>query len=120
MSGELFPVGLALEPPASLTITWSDGVRQAIRIRTLRDACPCAHCRREPATKNAGLLPVLAPAELRPLTVERMVPVGQYAYGIHFSDGHSSGVYTWEWLRGLGERAGPPAEPLAGDDRDLS
>jgi DUF971 family protein len=27
--------------------------------------------------------------------------VGQYAYGIAFSDGHSSGIYTLDYLREL-------------------
>jgi DUF971 family protein len=32
-----------------------------------------------------------------------MDPVGHYAYGIHFSDGHNTGIYTLESLRELGE-----------------
>jgi DUF971 family protein len=28
--------------------------------------------------------------------------VGQYAYSIEFSDGHSSGIYTLDYLRELG------------------
>jgi DUF971 family protein len=44
---------------------------------------------------------VLAAAELVPLTVTAMRPVGQYAYAIDFSDGHSSGIYTLEYLHEL-------------------
>jgi DUF971 family protein len=44
---------------------------------------------------------VLSPAEVAPLAVTGMRPVGQYAYGIEFSDGHSSGIYTLEYLREL-------------------
>jgi DUF971 family protein len=49
----------------------------------------------------ATLLPVLTPQEALPLTVVGMTPVGQYAYSIEFSDGHSSGIYTLEYLREL-------------------
>jgi DUF971 family protein len=47
------------------------------------------------------LLPVLAPQETVPLAVTGMTPVGQYAYSIEFSDGHSSGIYTLDYLREL-------------------
>jgi len=47
------------------------------------------------------LLPVLTPQETLPLGVVGMTPVGQYAYSIEFSDGHSSGIYTLEYLREL-------------------
>ena len=47
------------------------------------------------------VLPVLAPEELAPLAITGMRPVGQYAYAIEFSDGHSSGIYTLDYLREL-------------------
>jgi DUF971 family protein len=34
-----------------------------------------------------------------------MKPVGNYAYGIHFSDGHTTGIYSLDYLRELGEEA---------------
>jgi DUF971 family protein len=49
-----------------------------------------------------ALLPVLKPEEVAPLTIAGMKPVGQYAYSIEFSDGHSSGIYTLDYLRELG------------------
>jgi DUF971 family protein len=36
------------------------------------------------------------------LAIAGMKPVGQYAYSVEFSDGHSSGIYTLEYLRELG------------------
>ena len=86
----------------AIEITWSDGVTGVYTPRLLRDACPCATCRETraaPAPKP--LLPVLSPAEVAPLEVVGMKPVGQYAYSIEFSDGHSSGIYTLEYLREL-------------------
>ena len=48
------------------------------------------------------LLPVLTSQQARPLAIEKMHPVGTYAYAIAFSDGHSSGLFTYEFLRQLG------------------
>ncbi|MGD9856748.1 MAG: DUF971 domain-containing protein [Planctomycetaceae bacterium] len=57
------------------------------------------------AGAGADLLPVLSLAEARPLRVQSMKPVGNYAYGIDFTDGHTTGIYTLEHLRELGEAA---------------
>jgi DUF971 family protein len=46
---------------------------------------------------------VLSAAEIAPLKVLAMNPIGNYAYGIHFSDGHDTGIYQLELLRELGE-----------------
>lgn len=100
-------IGRVADPrgAGAIEIVWSDGGRCTYTPRLLRDACPCATCREQrgrPAP--AALLPVLAPAELVPLAITAMRPVGQYAYGIEFSDGHSSGIYTLDYLRELGGR----------------
>ena len=90
-------------PCGAIEIAWSDGATSLYTPRLLRDACPCATCRErrvEPARPNP--LAVLAPEELAPLAVSGMQPVGQYAYSIAFSDGHSSGIYTLDYLRELG------------------
>ena len=34
-----------------------------------------------------------------------MKPMGNYAYGIAFNDGHSSGIYSLDLLRKLGDAA---------------
>ncbi len=99
-------LGRVASPPGAIEIAWSDGRRSTYTPRLLRDACPCATCREQrgrPAPPQ--LLPVLSPAEVAPLAVTGMRPVGQYAYGIEFSDGHSSGIYTLDYLRELAEPA---------------
>ena len=88
--------------PPAIEIAWSDGRTAVYTPRLLRDACPCATCRDQRAAPAApALLPVLAPQETVPLAVTGMTPVGQYAYSIEFSDGHSSGIYTLDYLREL-------------------
>ena len=99
-----FPQSLKGDADA-LTIGWSDGAVHRLRWKRLRDACPCATCRTqgdEPA-KPAPLLAVLTAAEAQPLRGTAMKPVGNYAYAIQFTDGHDTGIFTFEHLRRLGE-----------------
>jgi len=101
----IYPVQLRIVEPASLLIDWSDGRKQQYPLAELRDHCPCATCREKhkaDANKPAVLLPVLSPAEAQPLRLVSMKPVGNYAYSIAFSDGHDTGIYTFEQLRELG------------------
>lgn len=104
-----YPMSVARTPRGDIAIEWSDGLRADYSPRLLRDACPCATCRerRGAAPPAAPLLPVLAPADLVPLAVATMRPVGQYAYGIEFTDGHASGIYTLDYLHELGGGAAP-------------
>ena len=98
----IHPVKLQRIENRFLSITWSDGVEQKIGYRQLRDSCPCATCRQpEPPKPAAGGLRVLSPAETRPLEIAAMNPVGNYAYNIQFSDGHNTGIFTYDLLRSL-------------------
>ena len=40
----------------------------------------------------------------RNVEIERIEPVGTYALRLVFSDGHDSGLYSWDYLYDLGER----------------
>jgi len=89
-----------------LIIEWDDNVTHRLPWRLLRDACPCATCRgeRSQPPQPADLLPVITPAEAQPLAAIGMKQVGNYAYGIDFSDGHNTGIYSLDFLRSLGEQ----------------
>lgn len=99
------PTNIELTGDDALLIEWSDGTRRRYRFEQLRQRCPCATCRekRKAAEAPAGLLPILSPEETEPLKVQGMTPVGNYAYSIQFSDGHDTGIYTFELLFELGE-----------------
>jgi len=104
MSMEPIPVELRRTEQRELWIRWSDGLEQKIRFAQLRKACPCATCREKAAAepqRSTTLLPVISAAEAQPLQLTSMQPVGNYAYNIAFSDGHDSGLYTFEYLRAL-------------------
>lgn len=101
---DLYPTALKLADDGRLLITWSDQVTKSYRVRELRDACPCATCREKRSAPAADpfALPLLSKVELEPLRIGGMKPVGNYAYTISFSDGHDTGIFTFELLRELG------------------
>jgi DUF971 family protein len=102
-----YPVHLERREGDRLLVAWSDGQRRVYRPGELRKACPCATCREKRAAEEAdkvkSLLKVISPEEARPLGIAHMEPVGNYAYKVIFSDGHDTGIFTFEALRELGE-----------------
>ncbi len=97
------PVALKRGEDRHIEIQWSDGLGQRIAYRQLRDRCPCAACRQPEEKPAASGLKILKPEETRPLEIEGMSPVGNYAYNIRFSDGHNTGIFTFDLLRSLGQ-----------------
>ncbi len=80
-----------------LIISWSESHEGSYPVRALRLECRCAACRDE--MSGAPLLnPDNVPQDVRPLTVSL---VGSYAIKIGWSDGHDTGIYTYELLRSL-------------------
>ncbi len=63
--------------------------------RALRIKCTCANCQSE-ATGARLLDPATVPEDL---SVVDMHVVGNYGVGIHFSDGHTTGIYRFRELR---------------------
>lgn len=97
------PSNLSLNDEGDLLIDWSDEKTRRYPVNILRDNCPCATCREKRKEQpSVQLLPVLSPEETQPLKITEMKPVGSYAYGIVFSDGHDSGIFTLEHLFQLG------------------
>jgi DUF971 family protein len=103
---ESYPTSLSLTSEGRLQIVWSDQQTRTYGVKELRDACPCATCREKrtaAANEPAPLFPILKPEEARPLAIQGMHPVGNYAYAIAFSDGHDTGIFTLEQLREIGQ-----------------
>jgi DUF971 family protein len=78
-----------------LRITWSDGHTGEYDYRYLRGYCPCAACQGHTADAIRFRPP---DGEVDPWTIE---PVGNYAITIHWSDGHGTGIYRFDFLRQL-------------------
>ncbi len=74
---------------------WDDGLEDVWSTRELRIACTCANCQSE-ATGERLLDPATVPAEI---TVSDMQLMGNYGVGIHFSDGHTTGIFRFRNLR---------------------
>ena len=78
-------------------IDWNDGHRSLYPARDLRLGCSCAACIEE-MTGNKILDAGSVPLDVHPLGIN---PVGRYALHFDWSDGHTSGIYTFDHLRSL-------------------
>lgn len=83
----------------NLYILWKDGKESRHTFFELRDACPCATCVDE-HTGEKRLNPNTIPADIHPRKSEY---VGNYALRIYWSDAHSTGIYSFKFLRALAE-----------------
>ncbi len=86
------------QDPRTLAIVWTDNKKSLYDTVELRRQCRCAHCIDE-VTKEPKLNPDDVPESVRPVKIES---VGRYALTISFTDGHKTGIYTFDWLRQLG------------------
>jgi len=95
----IVPAAIATAPPGTVTVTWRDGRVDTHRARDLRLRCPCAHCVHE-VTGQPLLDPTTVADDLSAIECK---PVGNYATQFLWSDGHRTGLYAHQVLRGLGE-----------------
>jgi DUF971 family protein len=105
------PSKLDLKRDEKLEILWQDGQRSVYSLSYLRSMCPCAVCKmvREgrdphdisPTVTKKPLLTILPGNYAQPLTVVKAELVGNYAIRIDWSDDHGSGIYSFEYLRGI-------------------
>src|SRR5574341_1069575 len=87
-----------------LRVRWQDGHESAYGFDFLRTECPCAVCsdRRNRLDPAGGLAlslltgPVIKAGEIQ---VSKVKPVGRYAINFVWSDGHDSGIYSYDVLR---------------------
>jgi DUF971 family protein len=94
------PRKVELQPEGGrLSIQWDGGHGATYSARRLRLACRCATCEDEWSGARR-LAPEAVPEDLRMLEVK---PVGRYGLQIRFSDGHATGIYTFQVLPGLCE-----------------
>jgi DUF971 family protein len=107
MSLEVIPTSIERTEQGGIRIHWSDLTDVEWSPGELRKACPCATCKEKAkadTNKQAGgLLQVIPLREAVPIAIESMQPVGNYAYNVRFSDGHSSGIFGFDLLRKVGE-----------------
>jgi DUF971 family protein len=78
-----------------MDISWADGQRTTYPHEILRGFCPCAGCQ-----GHSGTIRFQGGNNLELTEIER---VGNYALGLTWGDGHNSGIYTFRFLRTLGD-----------------
>ena len=81
----------------TLHVTFDDGRRFALPAEYLRVESPSAEVQGHSPTQK-----VTVPGKAQ-VGITRLEPVGNYAVRIVFDDGHDTGIYSWDYLRELGE-----------------
>jgi DUF971 family protein len=98
------PEHIAISKSTGISIDWKDGHKSHFGLEYLRDHCPCASCSgahgTTPRAKTSENPLKLFTPKLRILGVE---PVGNYALKIDWSDGHSTGIYSFAHLRSISQ-----------------
>lgn len=84
---------IAISRSKGIQIDWKDGHHSDYGLAYLRDKCPCASCTGAPGAPTPFQLykPVLKLVDVE--------PVGSYAIQIKWNDGHTTGIYAYDFLR---------------------
>ncbi len=95
----LEPTHIVEESDSALSITWSNEMDSKYNAAQLRKACPCASCVNEwtgeKVLKNENVADDISFASIS--------IVGRYALNFQFSDGHNTGIYSFNYLRQLSD-----------------
>lgn len=100
----LAPTHLDLKKDRGLTVEWPDGTTSYYSIAYLRRMSPSAEQRELRKAMEKNPLTVLpnrggGGGGAATLTADSAELVGNYAIRIRFSDGHDTGIYSWQYLR---------------------
>ena len=79
-----------------LDVTFNDGQQYQFPIEYLRVHSPSAEVR------GHGPGQETLQTGKRLVTIEEIIPVGTYAIQLRFSDGHDTGIFSWDYLKDLG------------------
>jgi DUF971 family protein len=78
------------------TVTFGSGEVFSLRAEYLRVMSPSAEVRGHSSSERKTV------AGKKDVTIAAVEPVGRYAVRLVFSDGHDTGLYTWDYLHELG------------------
>lgn len=91
------PLQIIEESDSELSIKWSDDLETRYNAPHLRRSCPCAACINE-WTGEKILKDENVPDGI---SFAQISVVGRYALNFHFSDGHNTGIFSFDYLRKL-------------------
>jgi DUF971 family protein len=91
-----------------LAIQWNDGIESYLDLQFLRRACPCAACGGEPdVLGNIMSRPGVLSYADNSFELAGFEIVGGYAIQPRWRDGHSTGIYSFQYLRRLSQPVTP-------------
>lgn len=82
-----------------LAVKWDDGSESFVRLETLRRCCPCAGCKGEVDIMGTLYKNPDKPLPPQAFQLMRIATVGGYAIQPVWADGHSTGLYAFEYLK---------------------
>ena len=88
------------ESDAEISIVWSDETESRYNAAELRRACPCAGC----VNEWTGEKMLKAENVAEDLSFSSIAVVGRYALNFNFSDGHDTGIFSFQFLKQLTEK----------------
>jgi DUF971 family protein len=101
------PTGITLDKTqGTLDIAWNTGETFSYPLSHLREACPCVECRGGHAFMGMEFAPdnILRLTPRRSYAIQEVRPIGNYAICPVWDDGHSTGIYSWDYLYHIAPR----------------
>ncbi len=89
------PIEIGRANEFDIKILWQGGHESIYPARQLRLACPCAGC----VDEVTGHVRVIASSIAQTVHPVKIDLIGRYAISIQWSDGHNTGIYSFEMLR---------------------
>jgi DUF971 family protein len=83
-------------------LSFRDGFEAYLKLPLLRRACPCAVCQGEPDAMGRVIQPQVTYGALA-FELQKFEQVGGYAIQLFWADGHSTGIYSYQYLQRLAE-----------------
>lgn len=88
------------ESDSEISVKWSDDSESRYSAAQLRKACPCAGCINEWTGEK-----ILKADDIpEDLSFSSIAVVGRYALNFHFSDGHDTGIFSFQFLKQLADK----------------
>ncbi len=85
----------------ALGIAFDDGIEHDIAAEMLRDLSPSAEVQGHSPEQRKTI------GGKKNVSIAAVDPVGNYAVRLTFDDGHNTGIFTWSYLRRLGDEREP-------------
>ena len=83
-----------------LALSFADGQEAFLELAMLRRACPCAACQGEPDALGRVSRPRVEHGP-KAFELRKFETVGGYALQLFWADGHSTGIYSYDYLQRL-------------------